>query len=287
MVATNVPSDIARVIAENAGELPGVHVISDPIRYYPEGSLFSEVVGYTSGLQDVTLDLKNAGYSRGDPIGQAGLEAYYEQLLRGTYGQETQTLDADGRPIPGLASLQKAPIPGSSITLSISKKEQAYAHAALQWGVSAAHVKIGVIIVENPQNGQILAMDSLPEYNNNLIRTATQDQFQAMLNDKSGMMTNKAVSEQFAPGSTYKLVTGIAGLQNGVITPDTKINSLPYFEYAGTQFQEWNHQGWGPLNIITGLAHSSDTFFYQLAARVGLPGLTYWGNQLGFGEPTN
>ncbi len=286
VVATNVPSDIARVVAENAGELPGVHVVSDPIRNYPMGPLFSEIVGYTSGLQDVTLKQQQAGYSRGDPIGQAGLESSYEDVLRGTYGSQSQTLDANGQPIAGLTSLTTPPVPGSSLTLSINAKEQQYAHTALQWGVSAAHVKIGVIIVENPQNGEILAMDSLPEYDDNSIRTASQDQFQAMLNDKSGMMINKAVAEQFAPGSTYKLVTGIAGLSDGVITADTKINSLPYYEYYGTQYREWNHQGWGPLNIVSGLAHSSDTFFYQLAARVGKTRLAYWGSQLGFGAPT-
>jgi penicillin-binding protein 2 len=171
--------------------------------------------------------------------------------------------------------------------LSISPSDQALAQKALQWGISAAGVKMGVIIVENPQNGEILAMVSLPGYDDNLFSQGlSQTAYQALRDDPSAPLINKAVSEQYAPGSTYKLVTGTAGLQAGIITSTTTIESKPYIQIGGYTYKEWNGTGWGPLNIIMGLAHSSDTFFYQLAQKVGLDLLTYWAEQYGFGAKT-
>jgi penicillin-binding protein 2 len=148
-------------------------------------------------------------------------------------------------------------------------------------------VKMGTIIVENPQNGEILAMVSLPGYDDNIFSQGlSQADYQKMLNDPTLPLVNKAVSEQYAPGSTYKLVTGTAGLQDGKITATSTILSKPYVLSGVEKFKEWNGVGWGPLNIIMGLAHSSDTFFYQLTQKVGLERLTYWAKQFGFGEPT-
>jgi penicillin-binding protein 2 len=116
----------------------------------------------------------------------------------------------------------------------------------------------------------------------------SQTAYQTLRDDENTPLINKAVSEQYPPGSTYKLVTGTAGLQEGVITPTTTIDSVPYIELGAykTKYWEWNKTGWGPLNIIMGLAHSSDTFFYQLAQKVGLDRLTYWAEQYGFGAKT-
>jgi penicillin-binding protein 2 len=289
VIATNVETDVARVIDENQDVLPGVQVLSRPLRQYTNGPLFGEILGYTGRINtEPSAQQKEAGYSQGDVTGLAGLELEYESQLRGTYGKETIALDTNGQPIAGLTTGVTPPVPGSSLTLSISSKEQAYAAKALQWGISATHVKMGgVIIVEDPQNGDILAMVSLPGYDDNIFAQGiSQSAYQAMLDDPAGPLVNKAVSEQYAPGSTYKLVTGTAGLADGIINAQTKILSQPYIQVGNEKFWEWNKTGWGPLNIIMGLAHSSDTFFYQLADRVGLDSLTYWAKQYGFGAPT-
>jgi penicillin-binding protein 2 len=290
VIATNVDADVARIIDENHDALPGVQVLSRPLRQYTNGPLYGQLLGYTGRItSEPSAAQKAAGYSLNDVTGLAGIELQYEQELRGTYGKETIALDANGQPISGLAASVTDPVPGSSLTLSLSTREQALAQKALAWGMKQAKVKMGTIIVENPQNGEILAMVSLPGYDNNIFAQGlSQADYQNMLNDPNMPLTNKAVSEQYAPGSTYKLVTGTAGLQDGKITATSTIESKPYVLVGNPpeKFKEWNGVGWGPLNIIMGLAHSSDTFFYQLTQKVGLERLTYWAKQYGFGAPT-
>ncbi len=287
IIASGVPVDVARMIDENSDQLPGVQVVVRDQRRYTNGPLFGELLGYTGHPTEITAEQRAEGYSEQDVVGLAGLEAYYEEYLRGTYGKATVALDADGRPIPGLKTTITPPVAGSSLTLTIDAREQAFAAKALSWGLALAHVQMGVIIVMNPQNGEILAMVSLPGYDDNVFSQGlTQAEYQKMLNSPTGPLKNKAVQEQYAPGSTYKMVTGTAGLQDGRINASSTIMSMPYYQVGDTKYWEWNKTGWGPLNITNGLAHSSDTFFYQLAERVGLSSLSYWARQYGFGAPT-
>jgi penicillin-binding protein 2 len=292
VIADRVPTDVARVIDENTGQLPGVHVVARELRQYTYGSLFGPILGYTGHPTNITQALREAGYTEDDIIGLGGLEQWYEPELRGTYGQATVAVDNEGRPIAGLSTTVVPPIAGSSLTLTLDRREQTLASRALTWGLGNSHVKMGAIVVMNPQNGEILAMVSYPGYDDNIFSQGiSQATYQAMLNDPTAPLVNKAVQDQFAPGSTYKLVTGTAALQDGIITDQTKIMSMPYYavpqETGGTKpYWEWNQTGWGPLTIYGGLAHSSDTFFYQLADRVGLNSLTYWAEQYGFGSKT-
>jgi penicillin-binding protein 2 len=284
VVASGVDTEVARMIDENRVALPGVQVVAAQVRDYTQGPLFGELLGYTGRIDaEQYADLKEAGYSSEDTIGQAGLERYYESQLRGTYGSQTVALDNNGQPIPGLVTPVSAAVPGSSLKLSVTVHEQQIAQTALAWGLKQSGAKKGVIIVENPQNGEILAMVSLPGYDDNSIG---QD-YQTLASDPNEPLINKAVSDQYPPGSTYKLVTGTAGLETGQITATSTILSQPYVMIGDEQFKEWNNVGWGPLNIIMGLAHSSDTFFYQLADKVGLDALTYWAREYGFGAYTN
>jgi len=294
-IADGVSDQVARFLQENADLLPGVKVVVTSKRQYLTKDLFAELIGYEGQITAAQYaQLKADGYSAQDVVGQAGLENYYEPALRGTYGSETVALDDAGKPIPGLVTTGQEAIPGDSLTLNIDTKEQTYAYTALATGLANAKVTKGVIIVENPQNGKILAMVSLPGYDNNMFAEGiSQAQYEAMLQDPAGPLINKAISEQYPPGSTYKLVTGTAGLagdpetgQKPSITATSTIPSLPYIQIGDQRFGEWNGTGWGPLTIIMGLAHSSDTFFYQLALKVGLTSLTDWAKLYGFGKPT-
>jgi len=304
-IADGVSAEVARFIQENADLLPGVSVVVSSKRDYLTGSLFSELLGYEGQITASQLkDGSHVGDSPQDIVGQAGLENYYEPALRGTYGTQTVALDSSGKPIPGLVTSGQAPIPGDSLTLNISTHEQQIAQQALQWGLTASGVKMGVIIVEDPQNGKILAMVSLPSYNDELFANGISDtDFQALLSDPSQPLLNKAIGAQYAPGSTFKLVTGTAGLVAGPpltapqpdgtpaslspsINTTTTLLSQPYIQIGAYKFWEWNRQGWGPLNITQAVAYSSDTFFYQLANLVGIDKLTYWADQYGFGKPT-
>jgi penicillin-binding protein 2 len=145
----------------------------------------------------------------------------------------------------------------------------------------------GVVIAMNPQTGEILAMVSLPTYDNNkFARGISAADFKKLIKNKDKPLLNHAVQAHYAPGSTYKLVTGTGALADREITDSTRIPTKPYLTLGSTKFYEWNHRGWGPCDIYCGFGHSSDTFFYQLAGKLGIDRLAYWARQYGFGSPT-
>lgn len=283
-IASGVNEKVANFIAESRLDLPGTEVVVESRREYPTGSLLAQVVGYSGPINRTELDsLASVGYLPDDLIGQTGLEAQYETQLRGTYGTQLVEKDATGRMLQVLQTV-KQPIVGDSLDLSIDTKEQKYALQALTWGMSAAHLKRGVVIVMNPQTGEILAMVSLPTYDDNQFANGISSAaYAALLANPDKPLVNHAIAEQFPPGSTYKLVTGTGTLADGKITKTTEVMTHGYLTLGGTRFYEWNHQGWGKLNIFTGFAHSSDTFFYQLAGMLGIDRLGYWATQYGFG----
>lgn len=287
-VVDNIDPQVAQFIAENSDSLPGVTIVQTAKREYLTKDLFAHILGYEGRITQSQYDqLAVLGYGPADIVGQAGLENYYETVLRGTPGSQTIALDSQGNPLPGLVTPGAATIPGDSLTLNIDTTQQQMAYQALTWGVASAKVTKGVIIVENPQNGKILAMVSLPGYDDQLFADGISDtDFQALLNNPDQPLLNKAVGAQYAPGSTFKLVTGTAGLQDGVINTTDTLLSQPFIQVGSYRYNEWNLQGWGPINISQAVAYSSDTFFYQLSQKVKLPRLTYWADQYGFGKPT-
>jgi len=144
-----------------------------------------------------------------------------------------------------------------------------------------------VVIAMNRQTGEILALVSLPTYDNNLFAKGISNKdFGKLANNKDQPLLNHAVQAWYAPGSTYKLVTGTGVLADGKITAHTRVPTYASLRLGSTTFYEWNHRGWGACNIDCGFGHSSDTFFYQMAAKLGIDRLGYWAKQYGFGART-
>lgn len=286
-IAQDVPKDTADVVSESSSQLPGVQVAIETRRDYPTGPLMSHILGYTGPIDAASYArLQANGYLPDDTIGKAGLEVSFETALRGTYGQNLVERDATGRDVQVLKTAQPA-VPGASLTLTIDTTMQEQVQRALQFGMKAADLKRGVFIVMNPQTGEILAMVSLPTYDDNLFaRGISQADFQRLATDKTQPLIDNAVQSQFAPGSTFKLVTGTGGLQDRKITPATQIQTRPYIMIAGTKFWDWNHAGFGLCTIYCGFGHSSDTFFYQVATMLGADRLAYYARAYGFGQPT-
>jgi penicillin-binding protein 2 len=286
-IAHDVPEATARLIAEDGLTLPGVEVTVEPRRDYLAGALMTQVIGYTGAVSpDAYATLVTKGYLADDTIGQAGLELTYEAELRGTYGTERVEKDGTGRTVRSIG-IETPPTAGSSLVLTIDTKEQKLAEKALKWGLDKAGIKRGAIVVLNPQTGEVLAMVSLPTYDaNQFSRGITNAQFKALVSNPDKPLINHAIGDIQPPGSTYKLVTSVSGLADKIITTTSTITSKPYVQLGATKFWEWNKQGWGPLTITEGFAHSSDTFFYQLAHSVGIERLAYWARQLGYGSPT-
>jgi penicillin-binding protein 2 len=286
-IAQDVDRTTAQLIAEAGIELPGVEVTVEARRQYTDGPLMSQLLGFTGPVSaDQLAELRKLGYQPDDLVGKTGLEAQYEAALRGTYGIQSVEKDASGRRTQVLQTVQDS-VPGASLTMTIDTKTQREAQKALQWGMRAIGLKRGVVIAMNPQTGEILAMVSLPTYDNNLFaRGISNKAFQKLLKNPDKPLLNHAVQAHYPPGSTYKLVAGTGVLADRKITATTRVQTKGYLTLGATKFYDWNHRGFGPCDIYCGFGHSSDTFFFQMAAKLGIDRLGYWAHQYGFGRPT-
>jgi penicillin-binding protein 2 len=296
-LVAGISHDAALLIGEESSNLPGIVVEVRPVREYldekgqVDGSLLAHVVGYTGPIsQDQLTTLADQGYLPTDSIGQDGVEATFESQLRGTYGSELVERDAQGRPVKVIRTITD-PQPGANLMLTIDARLQRLATEALTWGMKAAGVQQGVTIVLNPQTGEILAMVSLPSYDNNKFATGiSAADFGAYLKNPAQPLRNHAIADIYPPGSTFKLVTGTAALQEGVTTPTKLWPTYACYHIpgapAGECLYDWNHLGFGPLNIQQAYAKSSDTFFYQMAINLGIDRLAKWAHDFGFGQPT-
>jgi penicillin-binding protein 2 len=286
-IAQDVDRRTAQLISEAGFELPGVDVVVEARRQYTDGPLMSQLLGYTGPVSAEQLpDLREKGYQPDDLLGKVGLELRYETELRGTYGVETVARDKTGRRTQVLQTVRDA-VPGASLKLTIDTKAQRNAQKALKWAMDEIGMTRGVVIAMNPQTGEILAMVSLPTYDNNkFARGISQSEYKKLLKNKDKPLLNHAIQAHYAPGSTYKLVTGTGGLADREITPATRLLTRPFLTLGETKFYEWNRRGWGPCDIYCGFGHSSDTYFYQVAGMLGIDRLAYWARQYGFGAKT-
>lgn len=286
-IAGDVDEPTARLISEAGADLPGVEVDVEARRQYTDGPLMSQLLGYTAPVSGGELAaLKASGYLPDDLIGKAGVESEYEAELRGTYGSESVERDSSGRRTQVLQTVSQ-PQPGDSLTLTIDTKDQQNAQKALLWAMKTVGLKRGVVIAMNPQTGEVLALVSLPTYDNNkFARGISNTDYAKLLNNPDKPLLNHAIQEHFPPGSTYKLVAGTGVLADKKITAATKVLTHPYLTLGSTRFYDWNRRGFGACNIYCGFGHSSDTFFFQMAGKLGIDRLGYWAKQYGFGQPT-
>jgi penicillin-binding protein 2 len=294
-IERGITRQAALLIGEEAEQLPGVVVEVEPVRRYlnergeVDGRLLSHVLGYVGPVNlDEFRDLEDDGYLRDDLIGRAGIEATFEEELRGTYGTELKERDAQGRPLKTIRTLQE-PEPGKNLMLTIDARMQRIATQSLEWGMRAAGLQQGVTIVMNPQTGEILAMVSLPAYDNNKFAAGiSADDYSVYLSDPAKPLRNHAIADIYPPGSTFKLVTGLAALEEGVTTAGRPWPTYGCYQIPdapkGQCLFDWNHAGFGPLNMTQAYAISSDTFFYQMAVGLGVDRLGEWANRMGFGE---
>jgi penicillin-binding protein 2 len=294
-IVRGVSRRAALLVGEEAQSLPGIVVEVDPVRRYldekgrEDGALLSHVLGYVGPINATEYsDLQGDGYLRDDLIGRAGIEATYEKELRGRYGSELMERDAQGRPVKTIQT-EAEPVPGKNLMLTIDARMQRIATQSLKWGMRAAGLDQGVTIVMNPQTGEILSMVSLPAYDNNKFATGiSAKDYSVYLSDPAKPLRNHAIADIFPPGSTFKLVTGLAALEEGVTTPTRPWQTYGCYQIPnaprGQCLFDWNHAGFGQVNLVQAFALSSDTFFYQMAVALGVDRLGNWAHELGFGE---
>ena len=271
-------------IGERLPSLPGASLTNRAVRTYVDSLAFGHVLGYVGPLDDADLmRLRSRGYQPGEVVGKVGVEAGLESLLRGTNGWADVEVDARGRTVKTVA-MQPA-VAGHSVYLTIDASLQRSAAQALAAGLQRDGKTAGASVVVDPQSGEVLALVSLPGYDTNLFTHGiSQKDYDRLLKDPDRPLLNRAIAGQYAPGSTFKMVTATAGLQEGKITPQTMLGCPSYLSYGGWVYHNWASYNLGSMNVAKALAVSCDTFFYQVAAMVGDVTLARYARAFGFGQ---
>jgi penicillin-binding protein 2 len=276
-ISAGISPKLAIELGERINELKGVEVDPEAVRYYPNGDVAAHLLGYTGELTEEELKiLKAKGYRLGDVIGKAGVEYAFEQKFRGVWGGQQVEVDAAGKVIRILG--QKPPKAGNPVNLTIDLELQKVAEAAL------GNVQGGLIAM-NPNNGEVLAMASYPNFDPNLFSGRISNAAWKRLTAKDHPFVNRTL-QGFPPASTFKIITTAAALESGKFSPGEYLNTFPYLEIGGIQFWDHNNAGFGTIGFEDAMAFSSDTFFYQVARRIGVDTLVKWTRKFGFGSHT-
>ena len=279
----------AQVLAinERLPALAGASLTHRGVRTYVEPLTFGHVIGYVGPLDDADLKrLRPRGYQPDELVGKVGVEAGLESVLRGTDGWADVEVDARGQIVRTIA--MQAPVSGQAVYLTIDASLQRATAQALVAGLQRDHKTAGASVVLDPQSGEVLAMVSLPGYDTNLFTHGiSQADYDRLVMDPDRPLLNRAIAGQYAPGSTFKMVTATAGLQEGKITPQTMLGCPSYLSYGGWVYHNWASYNLGSMNVAKALAVSCDTFFYQVAAMVGDVTLARYARAFGFGQTKN
>jgi len=283
-IGPSLTEDQELAVSERIPSLPGVSIARHGVRTYLYPTVLSHVLGYVGPIDSVEMKtLRSRGYQPDELIGKVGVEAGLESRLRGIDGWADVVVDARGLVVRTLAT--QAPIPGDSVYLSIDLKLELATASALAAGLQRDHKKAGASVVLDPRTGEVLAMVSIPGYDTNLFTHGiSQVDYEKLTTDPNLPLLNRAIAGQYAPGSTFKMVTAVAGLQEGKITPDTMLGCPSYLAYGGWVYHNWASYNLGYMNVAKALAVSCDTFFYQVAAKVGDVTLARYARAFGFGQ---
>jgi len=268
VIKDELDRDTALILKELTPNLPGVELRVEARRRYPSGELTSDVVGYVGRIsEEEYASLRPRGYILNDQVGKMGVELAYEDVLRGKSGKELAEVDASGRQLDVLDT--RAAQSGQSVVLTIDLELQQKVTDALREFMGTSDNATAVVM--DVHSGEILSMVSLPAFDNNLFsRAISQQELDALLSQPGKPLVNHAIAEMYAPGSTFKTITGLAALQEGVAKTDTVITSKGYITVANEYdpnvvyyFRDWAVLG--ALDFYRGVAMSSDVYFYYLA----------------------
>ncbi|MBU0674084.1 MAG: penicillin-binding protein 2 [Proteobacteria bacterium] len=267
------------LIENNTLNLPGIRIEVLPARTYPFGNMASHLIGYLSEINKQELQAQNDNdYEGGDKIGKLGVEKLFEHQLRGEMGQAI--LEVDVRGFEKKRIDVEPPLPGNDIYLTID--------AALQKRAESAMAdQTGAVVVQEVNTGKILALTSTPPMPlNKFVGGISTDDWNELLNNPLHPLTNKSIQGQYPPASTYKIVTALAGLQEGVITQDTTFYCSGSLPFGNRTYHCWKKSGHGAINLHKALAESCDVYFYQLSQKLDVDTLAKYAGFLGLGSKT-
>ncbi|MDZ7698979.1 MAG: penicillin-binding protein 2 [Deltaproteobacteria bacterium] len=260
-------------------DLAGVMIKVKPQRHYCYGELASHLLGYLGEISEEQL--RSGRYKdnkAGDVIGKTGIERRWQSDLNGRRGGAQVEVDAAGRRIRLIS--RKPAVSGYDIGLTIDKTLQDQAERALEGN----H---GAIVAMDPMNGEVLAMASNPSYDPNVfIKGMDHLTWRRISLSKAFPMQNRALTGQYPPGSVFKIVVALAGLQEGVITPEDEFYCSGTFSLGKYRYRCWKRYGHGHVNLMRALIESCDVYFYNLGKKLGVDKIAFYAKQLGLGKPT-
>ena len=269
---------IARV-AVNQFRLPGVEVVAQLVRHYPQGQSFAHSVGYVGRINEAELKkLDPVDYSGTHHIGKTGIERFYEEQLHGEVGYEEVETNARGRVLRVLKRTD--PVPGKDIVLTLDKRLQDAAEAALAG-------RRGAIVAIEPSSGDVLAMVSQPSFDPNLFVTGIGFKAYAELRDSLDRpLYNRVLRGLYPPGSTIKPMMAVAGLDSGVTTPSSRVFDPGFYQLPNYnhKYRNWNRSGDGWVNLEMAIMRSNDTYFYDLAHKMGIDRMHDYMSRFGLGQ---
>jgi len=268
-------------VSANAPALPGINPELGHFRRYPFGDIFAHVLGRVGPVSDYDLKRREDN----DPllliprfqIGKTGLESKLEKRLRGKSGIKKIEVNALGRVMRVLG--REESVPGTNVQVTIDNRLQKFALDRIQ-NESAA------VVVMDVRNGDLLALASAPTYDpNKFVRGISVADWNALNTDKYKPLLNKTVTGTYPPGSTFKMMTALAALKDGVINPKEKILCIGYIEVKGRRFHCWKRGGHGRVNLYNSLKQSCDVYYYEVAQRVGIDKISAMAKEFGIGVP--
>ena len=275
-IKQDITPDEQAFIAAHASELPELETIEVERRLYPPNGFASHLIGYVGELSDSDLNTPQyAFYQPGDVVGKAGVEKAYDQILRGEDGSRDMIVDSHGREV-GYLGTEHA-VPGHDLKLTIDLDIQRAAELALG-------DREGAVVAMDPRTGGILALVSHPSFDPNQFSVRiNREQWDKLLDDPEHPLMNKAIQAQLAPGSTFKILMSVAGLQQG-IAQNLHVVCNGGADFYGHFFHCDRHHG--PEDIQTAIPDSCDTFYYTLADRLGIDTISRYAKMFGFGQKT-
>lgn len=271
--------DTLAAIEVHKYELPGVLVQVLPRRHYIYESHAAHLLGY---MGEISMDELQSepyeDYKGGDFIGKFGVEKAYEDVLRGKRGGRQVEVNATGQVVGVLSTV--AAQPGQNITLTIDDALQSKAEDMLKG-------QAGAVVAVDPNDGNILAMASSPSFDPNLFVVGmSRDQWQSLVTNPFRPLENKAIQAEYPPASTYKIVTAIAGLEEGVIDAQTTVYCPGYYPFGNRIFRCWRRAGHGDVDVVDALSRSCDVYFYQVGEKLGVDVLARYAKAMGLGAAT-
>ncbi len=279
-LALDLPPEQVLRFREQALGLKGAQVDVDILRFYPHGTLAAHALGYTQPITEAEYEtLSERGYRIRDRIGRTGVEAAYESHLRGKWGGQMLEVNAMGEVQRNLGD--RPSVAGKDLTLTLDLDLQRAAETAL------ADKPGGAVVALDPKDGAILALASKPGFDPNFFSKliTTQKEYDALFSNPKKPLLSRAMNP-YDPGSTWKPVTAMAGMESGKFPPDTKLHTTACITYGGHCFPDHNGVGFGHIGYADALRHSSNTFFYQVGVGAGSRALKQAADQLGFQQKT-